>query len=85
MITMTDVEVVGIEERADYQLYLAEQSPPVLPCSRASLTAFMTVAYLSAMCILKMLTIYLRLQIFEKRTEEKGNQASGCSVGCGLH
>ena len=25
------------------------------------------------------------LQIFQKRTEEKGNQTSGCSVGCGLH
>ena len=85
MITLTDGEVVRIEERADYQWYLAEQSPPDLPCSRASLTAFMTVAYLSAMCILKMLRINLLLQIFQKRREEKGNQTSGCSVGCGLH
>ena len=25
------------------------------------------------------------LQIFQRRREEKVNQASGCSVGCGLH
>ena len=70
MITLTDGEAVGIEDKADYQLYLAEQSPPVLPCSRASLTAFMTVAYLSAMCILKMLRIYyMATNIPEKKRE----------------
>ena len=68
MITLTDAQVVRIEE-TDYQWYLAEQSPPVLPCSRASLTAFMTVAYLSAMCILKYSTINIQIQIFPKRTE----------------
>ena len=33
----------------------------------------------------EILTINIWLQIFQKRREEKGNQAAGCSVGCGLH
>ena len=33
----------------------------------------------------EILTINVWLQIFQNRREEKGNQASGCSVGCGLH
>ena len=70
MITLTDAQVVRIAE-TDYQWYLAEQSPPVLPCSRASLTAFMTVAYLSAMCILKHSTINIQIQIYSRREQKK--------------
>ena len=28
--------------------------------------------------------LYIYKHIFKEETEEKGNQASGCSVGCGL-
>ena len=77
------VRLSGTRREPDYQWYLAEQSPPVLPCSRASLTAFMTVAYLSAMCILK-LWIMDELQIISRRrTEEKGN-LSGFRLFCWL-
>ena len=84
MITLTDVEAVGIEKR------LPVVSGRAVASGLAVLQGVVDGVHDGGVLVSNVHSEtfnnkYTDTNIFQKRTEEKGNQASGCSVGCGLH